>query len=262
MDRFLGSDPAAVIAHLRSRAREWFAEADAIVEYASSLLLRLDVQTGNIQQLLASLLFQRIIAGFEAVLLLGERGMHTQGLVQRRSMLEALFVLGAIVNDVDYVDRFLAADEVRVLDIYKKIKRLPLSVREALEPEITLSEIEAKITELEGRIGRRKGPSVADYARAAGLETNYLTDYSFSSEAAHSVAKDLERHIQLDADGGVDGMRWGPEDVPVPELLVHAMDYALMACFAVERLFEVGPEAELTGLRARVNKLIESAFAG
>ena len=173
-----------------------------------------------------------------------------------------LFVLGAIVNDVEYVDRFLSADEARVLGIHKKIRRLPLSVREALEPEITRSQVEAKITDLEGRIGGRRAPSAADYAKVAGLETYYLTDYSFSSEAAHNVAKDLERHIELDSEGGIDGLRWGPEDVPVSELFVHAVDYALMACFAVERLFGVGPGAELEHLRARVNTLIESEVAG
>lgn len=262
MERYLGADPTVVIAQLRSRAPEWFAEAEAIVAYASSLLQRLDVHVGEVRELLASLLFQRIVAGFEAVLLLGERGMHTQGLVQRRSILEALFVLGAIVQDAAYVDQFLAADEMRVLDIYKKMKRLPLPIRDALEPEITLPLIEAKITELKGKTSGRKGPSAAEYAKAAGLETYYLTDYSFSSEAAHSVAKDLERHIQLDGEGDIDGMRWGPEDIPVPALFVHAMDYALMACFAVEQLFGNGPTAELEALRMRVNKLIESDVAG
>lgn len=262
MDRFLGSDPAGVIAHIRSQARDWFAEAEAMAEYASSLLLRVDVHAGNVRELLASLLFQRIVAGFEAVLLLGERGMHTQGLVQRRSMLESLFVLGAITADAEYVDRFLGADEVRVLEIYKKISRLPLSVRKALEPEITSSETEAKIAEYKARTGGRKGPSVAEYAKAAGLETQYLTDYSIASEAAHSVAKDLERHIHLDAEGGIDGMRWGPEDVPTPDLLLHAFDYLLMACNAVERVFGVGPSAHLEALRARANKLIERHVAG
>src|SRR6185369_15716697 len=107
-----------------------------------------------------------------------------------------------------------------------------------------------------------KGPFAADYAKAAGLETYYLTDYAFASEAAHSVAKDLERHIALNAEGDVDGMRWGPEDVPASALLMHAMDYALMACFAVQRLFGIGLEAELNDLRARLNQFMESAVAG
>lgn len=259
MDRYLGQDPASVIAHLRGRAPDWFGHAEAIAGYASSLLQRLKVHRGNVRELLASLLFQRIAAGFEAVLVLAERGMHTQGLVQRRSMLEALFVLGAIFQKPDFVDRFLAADNARVLGVYKHISRLPPEIQAALEPEITLPLIEAKITEFRGRAGASKGPSAAEYAKAADLETYYLTDYSFSSEAAHSVAKDLERHIHVDEEGDVIGMRWGPEDIPASELLMLAMDYALMACFAVEQLFGIGPAAELERLRSRSNQLIEQS---
>lgn len=262
MDRYLGSEPAKVVAHLRSRAPQWFALAEDGAAYASSLLQRLDIHVGEVRELLASLLFQRVVAGFEAVLLLGERGMHTQGLVQRRAILEALFVLGAIVQKAEYVERFLAADDARVLEIYKKMKRLPAQVRDALEPEITPPMIEAKMAELTSKTGGRKGPTTADYAKAAGLEIYYLTDYSFSSEVTHSVAKDLERHIQLDGAGDIDGMRWGPEDVPAPELFLHAIDYVLMACFAVEELFKKGPTTELEALRSRANKLIESEHAG
>lgn len=263
MDRFLGTDPSAVVAQLRTRSADWFALADAIAEYTSSLLQRLDVHHGNVRELLASLLFQRIAAGFEAVLLLAERGMHTQGLVQRRAVLEALFVLGAIYQKPDFVDRFLAADNERVLGIYKKMKRLPKKVQEALEPEITLPLIEEKITEYEAKTAGRKGPSTAEYAKAADLETYYLTDYSFSSEAAHSVAKDLERHIHLDGEGGVNHMRWGPEDVSADDLLAQAMDYALMASFAIRQLFGIGPDTTLNDLRTQLNQLIEEkAVAG
>jgi hypothetical protein len=258
MDRYLGSDPASVIRDVRSRALDWFTHGDAVAAYASSLLQRLKVHRGNVRELLASLLFQRIAAGFEAVLLLAERGMHSQGLVQRRSVLEALFVLGAIFQKPVFVDRFLAADNERVLGVYKKMKRLPPDVLKALEPEITLSLIEAKITEYQGKAGGRKGPSAADYAKAADLETYYLTDYSFSSEVTHSVAKDLERHIHLDDEGDVSGMVWGPENVPTQDLLMHAMDYALMACFAVEQLFAIGPTTELERLQSRLNELVEN----
>lgn len=261
MERYLGPDSVTVVAQLRSRAPEWFSHADAVAEYAASLLLRLQVHRGSVRELLASLLFQRVAAGFEAVLILAERGMHTQGLVQRRSVLEALFVLGAIWQKPELVDRFLQADDDRVLEIYKKMKRLPAEIRAALEPEITLPLIEAKITEFRGRTGGRKGPTAAEYAKAADLETYYLTDYSFSSEAAHNVAKDLERHIHMDDEGEVVGMNWGPEDVPASELLEHAIDYTLMACFAVESAFSIGPSSDLKALQQTSNRLIEQSGA-
>lgn len=262
MERFLGSDPAAVIAHFRGRHPEWFNHADAVALYAARVLHRLQVHRGDVRELLASLLFQRVAAGFEAVLLLAERGMHTQGLVQRRSILEALFVLGAIWQKPDLAGHFLRADDERVLQIYKKIKRLPAEVRAALAPEITPELLDAKLAELTDKTSGRKPPSVADYAAAADLLTWYLTDYSFSSEAAHHVAKDLERQIHLDSDGEVNGMGWGPEDVAPFELLSNAVDFVLMACFATESLFGIGPSEELKKLQDHTNNLERGDGAG
>jgi hypothetical protein len=262
MKRYLGTEPAAVIAHFRAFEPSWFAHAEAVATYSAEVVHRLVVHRSNVRELLASVLFQRVAAGFEAVLLLAERGMHTQGLVQRRSALEALFLLGAIWKEPELADDFLRADDERVLQIYKRIKRLPTDVRKALEPEFTPASIDAKLTELKAKTGRRKPPSVADYAEAADLLTWYLTDYSFSSEAAHHAAKDLERQILVDADGEVDGMRWGPEDVPPSELLSNAIDYVLMACFATESLFDIGPTEELKRLQQETNRLVEAGRAG
>ena len=44
-----------------------------------------------------------------------QRGMHTPGIALRRAMLEALFILGAILQRPVLADRFLAADNYRVL---------------------------------------------------------------------------------------------------------------------------------------------------
>jgi hypothetical protein len=259
MERYLGSNASVVVGQMRARSPDWFRHADTVATYASKVLHQLQVHRGNVRELLASLLFQRVAAGFEVVLLLAERGMHTQGLVQRRSVLEALFVLGAIWQKPEWVERFLASDDQRVLEIYKKIKRLPPEVLATLEPEMSLPFVEAKITEFKAKTGGRKGPQTAEYAKAADLEAYYLTDYSVTSESAHNVAKDLERHIHLDVEGDVVGMWWGPEGAPAQELLLLATQYVLMACFAVESLFGTGPSSELAELQRAANEIIEQS---
>ena len=262
MDRYFGSDPDVVIAHFRNQEPEWFTHAERVASYAAGVLHRLQVHRGDVRKLLASLLFQRVVAGFEAMLILTERGMHTQGLVQRRSILEALFVLGAIWQKPEFVDHFLRADDERVFQIYKKIKRLPVEVSAALAPEFTLEVVDAKIAQLKAKPNGPKPKSVADYAEAADLLTWYLTDYSISSEAAHHVAKDLERHIHLDMDGDVNGMEWGPENIAPSELLSVAIDFVLMACYATESLFRIGPSDALTELQAQTIRLVGSDEPG
>lgn len=56
-------------------------------------------------------------------------------------------------------------------------------------------------------------------------------------------------------------MNWGPEDVPASELLGHAIDYTLMACFAVESAFGIGPSSDLKALQQASNQLIEQSGA-
>lgn len=170
-------------------------------------------------------------------------------------------MLGAILEQPALADKFLKADAYRVLRVYKNVKRLPLEVRTLLGPLLNDAFVDAKIAELQASGSASKSPSALEYAQAAGLVSYYLTDYAFSSEAAHHVAKDLERQIAVDEKGEVDGMFWGPEREEPAELLLVALDYMLMACVAAEKLFELDPSGEGQKLREHTNRLIESGLS-
>lgn len=252
--RFLGADDTQAVLSVRQSNAAWFDLANRAAVEASRLLSAISVHRGDVRELLAALLFQRVVVGFEAVLVLGERGMHTQALVQRRSMLEALFVLGAIWNKPELAERYLAADSARVLKNLRRMEQLPAQIFDALRPEITRDSLKEKIAQLK-TTAPKSVPSVADYAEAAELQLYYLTDYAFSSEAAHHVAKDLERHIHVDEDGDIDGFSWGPEDVSAAVLLLQAVEYLLLASVAVEKLFGLYPFGDLERLREETGRL-------
>lgn len=257
MTRYLGPNPNALIRQVRDRDPEWFDHAESVAVYAGEVVQRLHVHHGNVRELLVALLFRRIASGFEAVLALAERGMHTEGLAQRRSTLEALFVLGAVWKQPDLADKYLLNDQHRLLKIFKNIKRISPVIRQSLSPELPIESIDEKLAALKLSIGNSKPTNVADYAKAADLLDYYLTDYSFTSEAAHHVAKDLERQIALDSDGNVDGLYWGPEADAPSDLLSGAVDYMLMAVAATETLFEMTASETCRALQARTNELIE-----
>jgi hypothetical protein len=235
----------------------WFDHAENVAAYAGDLIQSLHVTRGNIHQLLTALLFRRIASAFEAVLMLAERGMHTEGLAQRRSMLEALFVLGAVSKQPNLADTFMRNDQHRLLKIYKNIKKLPLEIQEHLPPEFLHEAIDEKIADLKLSTAANTLTTVSEYAKAADLYVYYLIDYSFASEAAHHVAKDLERQIILDQAGDVDGFFWGAEPDLPSELLSNAVDYMLEAVNATESLFEIGASETSKALRTKSNDLIE-----
>lgn len=178
MRRYLGTDPASEIARVRAREPDWFALADEVASYAGELIFHLKVPRGNELLLLSAVLYRRIAGSFEAVIALAERGMHTDGLATRRSLLEALFVLGAIHNQPALVQVHLLMDTHRRRDIFKNIKKLSPKLKNALPPELTPEIVDKTVAELEldAKGISHFGPE--QYAQAAKLHDTYLTDYS------------------------------------------------------------------------------------
>lgn len=87
-----------------------------------------------------------------------------QGLVQRRSILEALFVLGAIWQQPSLADGFLLADQQRMLRIYKNIQRLSPENQKSLAPELPMDAVGAKVAELKSSTSGVHAPTSWSYS--------------------------------------------------------------------------------------------------
>ena len=261
MNRYLGSSPAEAIADIRRQGAQWFALAEDVATYIGGLIEHLQVPTGNDALLLAALLLRRVAGAFEAVIVLAERGMHTEGLAVRRALLEALFVLGAIHNQPVLVETYMKNDQHRRRDIFKKIKKLNPKIRAALAPELTPDMVDRNIAELESAAKGTTYLGPEQYAQAAKLYDQYLTDYSFLSEATHHAAKDLERNVSLGSDGLVNGVYWGPEPNAPATLLSPATEHALVAASAALGMFGLGQPSEFTELFRRAEQMFEQIKA-
>lgn len=257
MNRFLGPQPELAIRQVRDREPEWFKLAESVASYAGDLIYQLRVPRGEQRLLLGAVLYRRVASAFEAVIMLTERGMHTEGLAARRSMLEVLFVLGAICNQAELVDTYLKNDEHRRRDIYKNIKKMSPTIRKSLTPELTPEVVDKHISELTASTKGSTYMGVEQYAQAAKLHDIYLNDYSFLSEAAHHVARDLERQIAVDSDGDVNGFYWGPDPDLPSALLSPAVEHMLMAARATEALFKIGPSERLGSLWRKAEEMFE-----
>jgi hypothetical protein len=181
--------------------------------------------------------------------------MYTEGMNQRRSMLEALFVLGAIWKKPDLLAQYMSADAHRLLNIHRKIKQLSPEIQDSLSPELSPDVVDARIAELAHSTKGTSALSAFEYAKEADLLNYYLTDYVFASEASHHAAKDLERQIELNANGAIDGFSWGPEQEPATKLLWQSIEYILMAIGATESIFELGAASSLTDFIAKMSSL-------
>ena len=255
MHRYLGSDPKYELDRIRTREPEWITLAEEVASFSGGLISRLKVPHGSIQLFLAAILFRRVAGCFEAILLLAERGMHTEGLTMRRALLEALFILGAIRNQPTLVETYLAMDTHRRRDIFKNIRKLGATRIKALGPGFSPELVDKTIAELEEAAKATSYLGPDRFAQAAKLYDLYLTDYSFLSEAAHHGGKDLERNIATDENSEVNGLYWGPEKNAPSDLLYPALDQTLMAGSLTMKLFKISVPTQFKLLVKRVNEL-------
>ena len=116
--------------------------------FSSDLVPTIQPNINDGQHVLSACLYRRVLSAFEGVLLLAERGMHTEGLILRRAMLEALFVLGAIWQQPDLVRTYVQNDQHRRRDIYKNLRQTSPANRRRVSAWITDEELDKTISEL------------------------------------------------------------------------------------------------------------------
>lgn len=257
MSRYLGPDPTGMIERVRSRAPGWFALADNVAHFCSELLSQIKVSSTHGQQVLSAVLFRRTLSTFEGVLLTAERGMHTEGMVLRRSMLEGLFVLGAIWQQPELVRTYVQNDQHRRRDIYKNLLKASPESRRNLAARLTDEELNKEIAELNNATKNVRYLSVEQFSQAARLHDLYLTDYTLLSEAAHHVVRDLERQITVGDDDEIESIIWGPEKEPPFNLLFPAIDQMLKATYVISKIFGLDIKEKFDQFSAQSRQLSE-----
>ena len=257
MNRYLGPNPGLMIRQIRERAPGWFALADDVATFCSNLVPRIVSDVNDGQHVLSAVLYRRVLSAFEGVLLLAERGMHTEGLVLRRAMLEALFVLGAIWQQPNLVRTYVQNDQHRRRDIYKNLRKTSPESRQRVSAWITDEELDKTIGELTQSTKGLTYLSVEQFAQAAKLHDIYLTDYCLLSEAAHHVARDLERQVTVDQNDEIESIIWGPEREPPFKLLFPATDNMLMTTHVISQIFGLDVKERFEFFSRRSRELSE-----
>ena len=179
--------------------------------------------------------------------------MHTEGLVLRRAMLEALFVLGAIWQQPNLVRTYVQNDQHRRRDIYKNLRKTSPESRRQASAWITDEELDKTIGDLTQATKGLNYLSVEQFAQAAKLHDIYLTDYCLLSEAAHHVARDLERQVTVGQNDEIESIIWGPERETPFKLIFPAIDKILMATHVISQIFglDVKEKFEFFSRRSR-----------
>jgi hypothetical protein len=206
----------------------------------------LRIANSNGQHVICSALFVRALEFFQSSLVLIERGLSNPAKVMLRSFLETTFTIRAIAADVEVMRRYVAADEFERLRALRKVRQNP-SAFEAALLDRNREELDELIDNLEKDDNVHRGLKIPvhELAQKAELIDTYDTAYGYLSSTVHSAVRDLEQYLELDADGEVHQMRWGPDGSDTAKLLITAIESMSHSLVAIELLFGVDCDAHV-----------------
>lgn len=257
MRGFLGDEGAQCIPLVRKRAPDWFDLAEAANAFCHELMLQCAPNKDSGQHMLAAMIFNRVLSAFQAVVLLTERGMFTEASVQRRSLMEALFLLGAIWQQAELVPIYIKNHQHRRRDLYKHMRKISKEAR-AEHPRLPTDEqIDKVLAELEITLKGERYLGTETLAQAAKLHDLYLIQYTVLSGAAHHASKDLDAAVDVDEHGEIRSLKWGPaEGSPIP-LLLPSIDQMMKAAHVMSMLFGIDVKEKATKLRERLCEIAD-----
>jgi len=233
------------------RYSEWFALCKELNRYCVQLLPKLAHK--NRQELLAVALFIRLLSLFESSIILTERCMVNETKVQLRAMMEALFTLRAITIDKTMAERYYDNNILQKLDTLSRYKRYSSG------PLLKGLDLDKRIEELD-RMKRQKGIrrlTTETLAQKAGLSDFYVSAYPVLSWTTHSSVIDIGQYIRGKSDEEIEEVSWHPQMEGIDNLLLTAMECAIIGLRSVNELFILGAAGEIGEYSQRYHKLAE-----
>jgi len=247
---FLSPGLSTAVARIRRDFPDWFDAAEAFNDLAMRVLPAIKVDPSRNDQLVAATLFFRILTSFQSAILLSERGLMTDARTVIRSAAEAAIVLAALVKDPAVCDLLVDRHYVHHRKIRNAWLSDPLVATATAGPEIAA--VKASLAEADSAhpraVGMKKDPiNLENLAKQAGVTDLYIAVYrDLSGDAAHASLDGLNRHVRVDSEGEIIGLKFGPDVAALPDTLSSAMSTIGHALHPLLELFSLPQfEAEL-----------------
>lgn len=250
---FLGKRPDLHIAKIRSAHADAFALAEEVNRYANWKLSTLSANRWNLQHLLVAALLPRLLTAFHGCVHTAERGLVSEAILLARKILEVMFRLVAIAKSREVAEKYVRSDEARRKRVLKKLRLLE-SVEHSEDRLRSIEKLETELDQSIQRDGIREMDTLG-YATAAGLADFYNSAYVHFSGSAHANARDLEELLQLDGDGDVETVVFGPSYKMQTDILATAIESVIISLDAATDLLGEDSSVGLRVLRRKVRGL-------
>ena len=210
-DGFLSEEARTQASQTVDRYKQAFHHLKDVNIKAHEFLEQIEVGANDARQVFAVAFFARALSGFQALIMLAERGFLSECRVACRNILEVKFKLGFLERRNDAVPLFLAEYQRHRIKRLKNMRdgNIPLSGNLNIPDWNKLIEkAEAKLSSEDGT--QKRLPLIQVIAKEADFESDYLGFYTLLSEAIHTGAAELDDYVEFNEKQEVTGFRYGP----------------------------------------------------
>lgn len=202
---------------------------------AHDLLPRLKPRQFDTQSILVSTLFVRGLTQYQAALLLFKIALPNEASVVLRAFLELVIYLRAIHKDISLANAYLDQHDRERLRLIRKIRN-----SSHLRPQFTEAYLAKEHSDILHKLGgKKKGPPLSAYAKAAGLEYMHDIVYTVLCDPVHTGVHGLQDHLDAKTPEKIKSILYGLSDDKLDALLGALTSLLLIAIETAASHFSV-----------------------
>lgn len=237
---FLSEDTLTFRARHRAQYADLFSFVDDLNRFAHHIKFSFDIHHHDLQEVVCSCLFLRILNSFAATVRLAELGLCQDSEAIGRVVTEALFYLKSCAEDPNETIAYLKSDQFDRNKLMNVVKDKNSSLHSALgagelKEFESLHEVIKKQVE-EEKIKERKAVVAA---RKAKLDSIYDAAYRNLSQSVHSSPRAISRYVRTDENGDILEVYSAPEGDSIPLCLFAVSSALLISLMVMRDLFKV-----------------------
>jgi len=204
-------------------------------------MFSIKIHNRNLPEVIVSSLYVRAMSNFQGTILMAERGMINEAKSLLRCLHECMFAVVAIDKDKKIVDQFVLDDLLQRKDYLKAFKRNKGEGMPRFEGAPSIEDIDNLLQNVENQIKKSnvKKLTKRDLAEKAGMLTTYDTAYKLLSGSIHVNARDLEQYLEINEDGEIKRILWGPDVKEIDFILFSAAETMLFILTAISHVFSL-----------------------
>ena len=255
---YLSSEIDEWIKKHKSENSDLFKLAEEINTFAQEQMFLLNVNNRDYQEILSDTAFVRSHSNYQGGLILLQRGMVYEAATLIRAQVEAMFVLTAAVKERKFAKAYILSEETQKLKLLKKIRRSS----DELQNEIAADVTEDKVNQLREKIKNDgiKEIHINDIASISDYYDWYTVIYTVLSQlGAHPGTRSLDQHLQVDKDGEIKSLLWGPDIYGIPCLLSTAVECMIIVLNSISKIFKKNWNEDLDIYHNRLKNHIKSS---